>query len=643
MNFFERQRQVRRASARLVWLFALGVVIIVALVELAVWVGFRLDRRPPDTALLVLVTAGVITALIIGLTSWIRTLLLRDGGGRKIAVAQGGWFVPPDTTDPALRRLRNVVEEIAIASAMPVPELYVLPHEEGINAFAAGWTPGNAAIAVTRGAIERLNRDELQGVIAHEFAHVVNGDMRLNIRLIGVLTGILWLAIVGRVLLPRGQATRRASGLGPLLLPAMVAMVGGYLGVLIGRLVKAGVSRQREHLADASAVQFTRQTQGLAGALKKIGGLPAGSRLQSAKAEDVSHMLFSEGRTLSSLFATHPPLADRIRLLDPAFNPVELEQLRERWEAAPPSGLDEDRARGLVPATPAAPQAAVGPAQLVAAIGAPAAGSADHAGGLLRGIPDDVHARALRSDTAVALVLGLVLSADPQTRTAQCRLVEARLGRPYADAAWREAEALAGLDPALRLPLAQVAFPALRQRPTPQVQAVQGVLGELVRYDGTVDVFEYCLSTLLHRDLCESLYRRPPWRARHRSLTHAAPSVATLLAVVAAVGHPAPGAAAAAFQAGTARVLPGTQWPFQPPPSAWQALDAVWPVLDGLDGAAKATVVEALATVVWHDGVVGAAESELLRMVCALLHCPLPPLAVTGRSPVGATSRRDRG
>lgn len=344
-------------------------------------------------------------------------------------------------------------------------------------------------------------------------------------------------------------------------------------------------------------------------------------------------MLFGEGRKFSSLFATHPPLTERIRRLDPTFDPGELERLSARWAGALPSGMDEDRALGFTSPAPRSVSAPVlaWPAAVVAAIGTPAAGSFDHAGALLRAIPEDVHARALRADTVVALVLGLVLSRDQPTRTGQCRLVEARLGRPVADAAWTEADALGRLDPALRLPLAQLAFPALRHRSSQELQAVQALLGELVRADGNVDVFEYCLSALVHRDLFETMFRKPPWTVRGSSLGQAAPAVATLLAVVAAVGHRAPATAAAAFQAGLARVLPTTMLPFQPPPRAWQALDGVWPALDGLDGRAKALVVDGLATVVWHDGVVEVAESELLRMVCAMLHCPLPPLAAVGR------------
>jgi len=263
----------------------------------------------------------------------------------------GGVPVPEDTTDVQLRRLRNVVEEMSIASGVPVPRVYVLEHEPGINAFAAGYSPSDAVIAVTRGALDRLNRDELQGVIAHEYSHILNGDMRLNIRLVGVLFGILMLGLIGRKILQHGAAVRGRNAM-PLLVAALLALVVGYVGLFFGRMIKAGVSRSREVRADATAEQFTRRTTGLAGALKKIAGLHDGSRLTArAEAEEVSHMLFGDGTGLSGLFATHPPILERIRALEPGFRPEGLEQLKAQWLTRPPNGLEEDLRLGL--ATPA--------------------------------------------------------------------------------------------------------------------------------------------------------------------------------------------------------------------------------------------------------------------------------------------------
>ncbi|WP_227978195.1 M48 family metallopeptidase [Arenimonas daejeonensis] len=288
-----------------------------------------------------MVLASLVSLGIIGVASLYRISSLRAGGA-AVARQMGGTPVPEDTHDFHYRRLRNVVEEIAIASGVPVPQIFVLEEEAGINAFAAGYATSDAAVAVTRGALDRLNRDELQGVIAHEFSHVLNGDMRLNIRLMGMLFGILALAIIGRKVLQHGRGNSKDAA--PVMLAALGLLVIGYVGMFFGRLIKAGVSRQREFLADSSAVQFTRQTAGLAGALKKIGGLQEGSKLASRDTEEVAHMLFGDGVGYSSLFATHPPLLARIQALEPAFKPQAFEDLAARWQMHPPSGLDEDAA-----------------------------------------------------------------------------------------------------------------------------------------------------------------------------------------------------------------------------------------------------------------------------------------------------------
>jgi Zn-dependent protease with chaperone function len=329
MNFFERQAQARRVSTRLVILFALAVTAMVLAVDFAVVTAVGYSPG-------VVAFATLATLAVIGLGSLFRIASLR-GGGEPVALQMGGVPVPEDTRDANLRRLRNVVEEIAIASGVPVPKVYVLEHEAGINAFAAGYSPSDAVVAVTRGALERLNRDELQGVIAHEFSHILNGDMRLNIRLIGLLFGIMMLALIGRKVLTYGRLGRDSRGAAAVLVAALVAILIGYVGLFFGRMIKAGVSRTRERLADASAVQFTRQTAGLAGALKKIGGLHEGSRLaERADAEEVSHMLFGDGVGFSGLFATHPDIVERIQALEPGFRPEQLEALSRQWRVASP-------------------------------------------------------------------------------------------------------------------------------------------------------------------------------------------------------------------------------------------------------------------------------------------------------------------
>ncbi|MGV8961657.1 MAG: M48 family metallopeptidase [Stenotrophomonas sp.] len=646
MNFFEHQAQARRSSSRLVLLFAAAVTAIVLAVDLAVMVV-----AGPDPG--VILFASLATLAVIGLGSLFRITQLR-GGGALVAAQLGGVWVPEDTTDPALRRLRNVVEEIAIASGVPVPQLFVLADEPGINAFAAGYSPADAAIAVTRGAMERLNRDELQGVIAHEFSHILNGDMRLNIRLMGLLFGILMLSVIGkRVLMHMGAGSRLRGGRngGPLLVLLVAGIVGiviGSIGVFFGRLIKAAVSRQRELLADASAVQFTRQTQGLAGALKKIGGVVEGSQLQDrAGVEEVSHMLFGEGRGFSSWFATHPPLVERIRLLDPSFNGEQLQQLRGKWAAAPPDGLEEDRLLGLAaglpragslppPLPPPLPLAGSGarldPQQVVAQVATPGDDDCRRAMQLAGSLPEALQVLARDRASAMPLLMALLLDADPVVAARQREQVTVAMGEAATTAMLSIHESgLRDLHPALRLPLASLAFPALRSLPRPQLQQFHDCIGALTRADGRVSLFEYCLSKLLQVQVQAAL---DPSRHMHfgrRKTASVRQEFATLLAVVAQAGNPdAPQQARHAYLAGLGHILPQDHLPYAPPAAGVLALDAVWAPLDALDPLAKQIVVEAVTATIGHNQRVNVAEAELLRMICGVLHCPLPALLQAG-------------
>ncbi|MEV0455518.1 M48 family metallopeptidase [Catellatospora methionotrophica] len=635
MDFFERQRQVKRMSFRLILLYVLAVLAIVIVVDLAVAFALGAFEAPAAELAWLMFWTSVLTGGSILLASLFRTIGLRAGGG-KVARDLGGVLVPEDTTDLRLRRLRNVVEEVALASGVPVPEVYVLEDEQGINAFAAGWSPADAAIAVTRGALDRLNRDELQGVIAHEFSHVLNGDMRINIRLIGLLFGILFLAIVGRTFLYAGafgggRDRRDNQGSNPLPLIGIALIVAGSVGVFAGRLIQASVSRQREYLADASAVQFTRQTSGLAGALKKIGGLATGSRLTSPKIDEVGHMLFGEAR-LRSLFATHPPLADRIRALEPGFDPAELTALAARWRDAPPSGLAEDAAMGL-----AGPEHGgalphhetrlpVNPGAVAASVGTPRQPAYRRAESILEQFPPEVLARARRGDTAPVLLFGLLLSEQPEVRDSQLAVLRERHGDAAAADALAAVGWLEGLHPLLRLPLAQLCFPALRAHPLARRQDLLGTIDALARADGRISVFEYALTRLLHRDLYEATYDSPPWPTRSQSLASCRNAIASLLAVLARAGHPDEASADRAYQVGLAHILPGQQIPMTAPQHGVLALDGAWPLLDGLAPKDKSLLIQAVVAVIAEDGTMTVPEQELTRTICGMLHCPLPPL-----------------
>ena len=628
MNFFERQDAARRTSKRLIVLFAMAVFGIVIAVDFGVLVGLGVSGKSGNVVGILFLTT-IITLAIIGISSMVRTAGLRSGGG-KVAVELGATQVSEDTTDPQYRRLRNVIEEIAIASGVPVPDIYVLEQEAGINAFAAGWAPTDAAVTVTRGALDHLNRDELQGVIAHEFSHVLNGDMRLNIRLIGILFGILVLAIIGRKVLLNVRGGRDSKGAAPILLIALVLLLAGYVGLFFGRLIKAGLSRQREYLADASAVQFTRQTTGIAGALKKVGGLVDGSKLIASDAEEAAHMFFGDGVGYSALFATHPPLLKRIQALDPSFNADALDRLGAGWAQTPPDGMEEDRqlgfdvARGKLPA--ANSELPIRASAVVAHVGKPQDDHYQNAGAINAAMPDDLLAASRSLDQAIPLVFALLLDSNTAVRAQQ----EATIRQRHDDATFDAANALSGktanLHPMLRLPLAALVFPLLRRRPRPELKTFIGSVDALANADGQIDLFEYCLACLLRRQLTDALDPSAHWSAGRRKLPDAKNEIALLLSVVAHYGQDTPAEAQRAYAAGMNNVLPETCIAYAPPADGVGALDAAWPALDALDPMGKSVLIEALVAAVSLDGKVTVSESELLRTVCAVLHCPLPPM-----------------
>jgi Zn-dependent protease with chaperone function len=642
MDFFERERRVRAASRRLVFLFILAVLGITAIVNLAVIAPPVLQKEATPESLIEtsVLTSGAVL-LIIGVVSIVKTLMLRKGGGVKVAESLGGVRLPDIPTDPKLKRYRDVVEEIAIASSTPVPVLYYLPQEAGINAFAAGYTPADAAVCVTQGSLDRLNRDELQGVIAHEFSHIVNGDMRLSLTLIGVLAGIMALWIIGHTVRFAGRTLTMIFGRGRDRVTGTIAMTGvgllalgfviviaGWIGVFFGRLIKAAFSRQREYLADASAVQFTRQTSGLTGALKKIGGLEAGSVLRSPKTENVSHMLFGEGVNvkMSALYATHPPLLARIQVLEPDFTPSNLDELRNRWSAEPPDGLEEDSRMGFAGASvqQAAPRG-VDAREYTATVGNPTAASYEAGARIRKAIPQHLADLAHNPTTAVPLIYGLVFDRNENVRQVQYQIVARYHGKQMADESWRCGGELVNLDPSLRLPLASITFPPLRSQSEAQTRLITSVLRELIHAESQVHIFEYCLGTLVFVGLHETLTSASPWSNRRQNLASAQNAICCLIAVLAQTANSDPAAAAAAFQAGISVVYPQERIPLLPVQRVL-ALEQVWPVIDGLEGNDKATLIAGVVTTITADRVVTEEESELLRTVCGVLHCPVPPV-----------------
>jgi hypothetical protein len=458
--------------------------------------------------------------------------------------------------------------------------------------------------------------------------------MRLNIRLIGALFGIMMLALIGRKVLAHAGFGMRREGAIAVLVAAGVAMAIGYIGLFFGRMIKAGVSRNRERLADASAVQFTRQTTGLAGALKKIGGLHDGSRLSGrGDTEEVSHMLFGDGIGFRGWQATHPPLIERIQALEPGFRVEQLEGLSKQWQSAPPSGLEEDLRLGLAPeGTPSplpamAEEQAVTPRRVADQVAHPDADDYRRADSIVASMSVSLRELAAQRDMAVPLLLALLLDERAEIADKQEREIAARLGTVIAGQARHlQRERLAQLHPMLRLPMASLTFPVLRLRPRPELDAFLDAVNAMVFADGRVSLFEYCLARLLTVQVRESLDPARHARTGRRKPQGVKREFATLLAVVAQAGHADPASAQRAYLAGLNRVLPRDHVPYAPPAEGVVALDDVWEPLDALDPLAKQVMVEAITEAIGHDGRVSVAEAELLRTICGVLHCPLPPM-----------------
>ena len=593
----------------------------------------------------ILIGTAVLTTLFILGSSLFKTSVLSAGGGR-VASDMGGTLVPADVQDPLRRRLRNVVEEMAIASGIPVPEIYVLEEESGINAFAAGYTPSDAAIAVTRGTLELLNRDELQGVIAHEFSHVLNGDMRLNIRLMGVLFGIMVLGLIGRLIVRGGYHTsivssRRNRGAPAVLIIGLGLVILGAIGVFFARMIKAGVSRQREYLADASAVQFTRQSAGIANALKKIGGYSEGSLIQSADPEEVSHMLFGSGAKFSGMFATHPPLVERIKALDPHFKESDFPRVDRREFRASAgafetqSGLASDVTTAL-----ASGGAAVLAESIAETVGQPESEHIQYAQHLRQSVPDSLYAAAHSSEFAYLLTIALILDRDGVNLDRQLTLAKEQLGTERAALLRRYFEELATTGAEYRLPLLAIAFPALKLRPSQELSYLVSLTTRLIEIDGEIDLYEYCFYRILMSNLGQAIDpsgRRSPVRARRKELQSAA---IDLIRVLADYGHDSDTESEAAFKNGIATLGPWAQdYTFASDRTfTVPVLDRSLDVLLGLNIKGKESLLAAISATAAHDGRLAITEAELIRAVCATLNYPLPPILVHRKINFGVSS-----
>lgn len=642
-NFFERQDEARRNTKRLIVLFIvamIGLVIVGYGVALAVLLfASEGGVSPIQPALFGLIVVG--TVVIVGGGSLFKIIQLKQGG-HVVAESLGGTPLDRNPSDYDEQVLRNVVEEMAIASGVPTPEVYVL-EEEGINAFAAGYTVDDAVIGVTRGCMKQLNRAELQGVIAHEYSHILNGDMRLNIRLMGVLNGILLIAILGRTVLRAtfysNMGRRRSNDNDKSKLILLAAGVGllvvGSVGLLCGRLIKSAVSRQREFLADAAAVQFTRNPKGIGGALKKIGGYEAGSKIEHPKAEESSHLFFSDGVASklfgSGAFATHPPLDERIQRIDSEF---EGEQRTAQSSASDGAGAAQAAgASGFAGgggSTASSDHSAPKADDVVSQAGALTAEGVDFGAKLRNALPEVLIDAAHEPIGATAIVYGLLISpnAESDSRADQMEVLSTRATEAERDEVERLLDDLHDLPHRLRLPLLSIAAPALRDRTSEQHETIHDVVQALVRADNQLTVFEYALETIVRHRL-DHIQNPSDDGSRFKRFSQIEDDAVALLSMIAQAGASSNREASEAFRSGLAAFDAVSD------PSAHQRVRAHPEQLDdALDRLAqtrpelKQQVIDACARCVLADDDVTDAEADLLMAVAEALSCPIPPFVL---------------
>ncbi len=650
MDFFERQAKARRNTKLLVVYFVLAVVALVTLTYFAsvfIFAGAQLKSNHShgnydeihfalwNFKVFIGALVGTLGVIICG--SAYKTAQL-SGGGSAVATTMGGRLVESNTTDLNERKLMNVVEEMAIASGIPVPQVYVLDNEEGINAFAAGHTTSDAAIGVTRGAITMLKRDELQGVIGHEFSHILNGDMKLNIHLLGIIFGIICIATIGRILLrARGGKDRNA-----LPLFGLVLLILGGVGVFFGRLIQAAVSRQREFLADASSVQFTRNPLGLSVALQKIGRYSFGSRLESEHAADMCHMFFGNGigDPTFNFFATHPPIDERIRAIDTTwdgkFPPIDKEQA-EVIQRAAFSDLEKTRttdvlgkilgtvilAEGETRKPPVIKTSSVMPN-----LGTPTPMHLRYAEELRDSLPENLKLAARESADATAMIYALLLNKDETARSRDLDELRRRIAPDIFTKVTLLLPEILPIATHTRLPLVNIALPALRRMTSDEFSKFSETLHWLVESDGQVDVFEFTLQKIVLRHLESQFGKTRKATIQYYSLKPLLPDCAVVLSALAYVGSDDSTQIKKSFDEGApyiraadgdVKLLPQSQCNFQQLDAALNRLDQAVPQI-------KKNLLEACVRVVGADGVIQEGEAELLRAVSDTIDCPMPPM-----------------
>ncbi|ELZ1715626.1 M48 family metallopeptidase [Vibrio parahaemolyticus] len=617
MDFFHHQDTARQRTGLLVMLFTLAVLAITGLVSvISIGIYFYFTGEPFTTQSIIsyclLSFVGVL--LVVSISSFIRLSELNANGGRGVAESIGGKLISTDTSNAKHRQLLNVVEEMSIASGIPVPPVYVMAEEHGINAFAAGMSIDDAVIGVTQGALNAFSRDELQGVIAHEFSHILNGDMRLNTRMIGALFGITCIAHFGHLILDNSNSTRHVSrsssdsnkGFAVIILIAIVCLVLGWLGTLFGNMIKAAISRQREFLADASAVQFTRNDQGIAGALKKIGSNVQGSTLNTKASDEMSHMMFGQSKLsgFSGLFATHPPLDERIRRIEPNWNGSYAQHSHAQSTA-----FENEQVSGFI----------VGGGSPASQPASPSEQLNETGQRLISQLPPELVDIAREPYSARFIAFALIFDGSD---------IQREMIKSYVPLAsqptllpWLDYD----LPLHLRFPLLELALPALKSLSEAQKISLCKVLRELSETDNQYSLAEWCVINLLEKQLLASF----GFIKQHKTLKQLEESVFWLLRELAWVSHSQADKAQRAYHCALAH-LGFPEVKLEPANSNWHLSRAALELLLQLKPKDRRIFVKACRLAIESDGEITVAEGELYRVIACFLEVPEPPLTISG-------------
>lgn len=653
MNFFENQERARKKTFLLVMLLLIAVLLIVLAINILIIVVFTLMHNE-DLAHLtanirrdefisfctntaVIVTPVVLFVIFLG--TIIKMFMLNNGG---LSIAEMVKARPVDVnTDNLLeKRFINVVEEMAIASGISVPHLFVMENEKGINAFVAGYSPEDTVLVVTQGALEQLNRDELQGVIGHEFSHIFNSDMHINIKLIGIVSGIVMISQMGSFIL-RNMRFRSSSSNSKddnklqivILISGIGLLVIGYIGLFFGRWIKAAISRERESLADATSVQYTRNPTGLIGALMRIQAYEQGTLLNSTSADDINHMCFGPSLEMlfSGLLASHPPIEERIQALDPqGYYAPNIKLTRDENVAKPSKAHRELNAKDLMIGTVVLANKIqqaqnVNLGEIKQSIGNPSLAHVDVAKQLLKQIPEPLNVVAHDPNKVKLLYFALMMPESEEQFQSATQLLSTLLPENEQQQVLQYSQIIHDLGKTVKLPLIDISLAAFKQISIEERKIIYQNLEKIALLDKE-NLFEFTLLSILSKATGV-----PKTKRRINNLTVSAllPQISALLFAVIKSGHSDPTLQVACYDK---LMKEFTDLTIPLPKAEPLKLNFILSQLNHLTPLCKEQLINACLHCIEEDNIINVNEAELVRAIAARLDCPIPPIIPSQQS-----------